>query len=123
MTLLLQKINFLFMHQGLYADAADSPAAKPSVYSVLKKPLLTWAAASATAALLAGTGFVDAATAFDGGLGATVGIIAAENLMPSSTVAAWAVPIAIPALVGMQLDGVVVGTGLVATMVYRHQMI
>lgn len=111
------------MNQGLYVDGSDSPTAKPSVYLVLKKPLLTWAAASATAALLAGSGFIDAATAFDGGLGATVGIIAAQSLMPSSTIAKWAVPIAVPALVGMQLDGVVVGTGLVATMVYTQTTI
>jgi hypothetical protein len=119
------------MPQGLYTYAvdADTPdddnngTAKPSAWSVIKRPLMAWAAASAAAALLAGTGFVDAATAFDGGAGATVGIIAAANLMPKSTVAQWALPIAVPALVGMQLDGVVVGTGLVATMVYRNQMI
>ena len=75
------------------------------------------------AALLAGTGFVDAATALDGGLGATVGIIAAANLMPKSKIAQWIVPVAVPALIGMKVDGVVVGTGLVATMVYRSQMI
>lgn len=116
------------MPQGLYGFAAtedDPPAttSKSDVWTVVKRPVLAWAAASATAALLAGSGFVDAATALDGGLGAAVGIIAASNLMPTSTIAQWALPIAVPALVGMTIDGPVVGAGLVATMVYRQQMI
>lgn len=115
------------MPQGLYgfASTEDDPPAttsKPGIWNVVKRPVLAWAAASATAALLAGTGFVDAATALDGGLGATAGIIAASSLMPHSTVAQWALPIAVPALVGMTLDGPVVGAGLVATIVYRQQM-
>lgn len=113
------------MPQGLYgfASTEDDPPAtttKSHVWEVVKRPLFAWAAASATAALLAGSGFVDAATALDGGLGATVGIIAAANLMPHSTVAQWALPIAVPAMVGMTIDGPVVGAGLVATLVYRQ---
>lgn len=115
------------MPQGLYGFAStddddDSTTAKPGIWTTVKRPVLAWAAASAAAALLAGTGFVDAATALDGGLGATVGIIAASNLMPTSTVAQWALPIAVPALVGMTIDGPVVGAGIAATLVYRQQM-
>lgn len=117
------------MPQGLYDFAAtdDDPNSttgkRTTVWKVVKRPILAWAAASATAALLAGTGFVDAATALDGGLGAAVGIITAQNLMPKSTIAQWVLPIAIPAMVGMTVDGPVVGAGLVATMVYTQTLI
>ena len=113
------------MKQGPYVvtpttgnDGSSSPSKAPEMWKTIQKPVLTWLACSATAALLAGTNFVDAATAFNGGLGATVGIIAAKQLMPKHEVAGWILPIAVPGLVGGRLDGVVVGTGVVATVVY-----
>lgn len=110
------------MNQGVYADASDAPQASKTLWQVVERPVLTALAAGAAAALLAGTGFVDAATALDGGLGATIGVILSDKMAPTSTIAQWAVPIAVPSLIGGTIDSVTVGTGLVATMVYHKKV-
>lgn len=110
------------MNQGVYDDASAAPQSSAGLWSMVERPLLTAIGCGATAALLAGTGFVEAATALDGGLGATIGIILADKMAPLSPAAHWIAPIAVPSLIGGRIDSVSVGTGLVATMIYTKQV-
>lgn len=111
------------MNQGVYDDAGGAPQSKAGLWSMVERPVLTAIACGATAALLAGTGFMEATTALDGGLGATIGIILADKMAPTSTIAQWVAPIAVPSLIGGQIDSVSVGTGLVATIVYTKKVL
>lgn len=113
-------MNFFQMNQGVYDDASGAPQSSAGLWSMVERPLLTAIACGATAALLAGTGFMEAATALDGGLGATIGIILADKIAPLSPVTHWIVPIAVPSLIGGRIDSVSVGTGLVATITYTR---
>jgi hypothetical protein len=91
---------------------------KNGIIALLKKPILTVLGASAAAALLSGESFVDAATAMNGGLGAALGAYAGGYT--SYTWAPWVGAVAIPALVGGQIDATTIGSGIAAGAIYTQ---
>lgn len=93
---------------------------KQSLFDMIKGPAMVIVGAGAAAALLSGSDFVDATTAMNGGLGVTLGIYAG-SMIPQR----WAPlvgAVAVPAVIGGELDAVVVGSAVAGAGIYYYTL-
>ena len=91
---------------------------KNGIVEMLKKPVLTILGAGVVAALLSGSDFIDATTAMNGGLGAAIGAYAGG--FSGKSWGPWVGAVALPALIGGEVDAVTVGAGVAAGAIYTQ---
>lgn len=84
---------------------------------IFAKPVLVLAAASATMTILSGADFVSVATAMNGGLGVAVGFYVGNYA--NESVGGFIGAAAVPALIGGQVDMVLLGGVLAAGAVFN----
>lgn len=87
---------------------------RPEYYMTAKGLALGLLGGSVVGMLMTGAPLVDVATSLDGALGATLGVVAGAYAAPSSAYGALIGAIAVPAVIGGQLDATVAGIGAAA---------